>query len=355
MLFCLIKLKAKSFNTKINHLVSIKLLNSYLNEKYKNENFENFLNENLIEEIDGFCHWMYHKKYNKSNDSVISNQSFDIYIRAISNFLEWYFIRKKISNNRLNEIKNKFKINLVHHPPKIREYKSLSELEVSNIKSIISINSNNNPFKNEYKLRNYLVIELLLQTGLRIGELLLLKIENVIKSDNNYYIQIAKNDNDFEDTRKIKPSIKNNWSYRIVSISHELYNLLDIYFIKYRKKISLKNKVKNGYIFISNSGQPLNLNSLNSIFIVIKTKYEIQFKDKIKLTPHALRHTFVNQLLEYLIDYEKIEMELAKDKLRQICGWSNSSPMPAFYAGYFINKRANEINIQRINNINYEI
>jgi hypothetical protein len=40
----------------------------------------------------------------------------------------------------------------------------------------------------------------------------------------------------------------------------------------------------------------------------------------ISFTPHLLRHHFAEQYLEYLIEQENIDMERAKDKLRDICG-----------------------------------
>jgi hypothetical protein len=53
-------------------------------------------------------------------------------------------------------------------------------------------------------------------------------------------------------------------------------------------------------------------------------------------------------MLKYLIETKNIDMERAKDELRNICGWSINSSMPNYYARRYISLIANKHNMERV-------
>ena len=214
LVYTIVNLRGQSFNTKIKHLLSIKILYSYLSLKKIDLNRIDDVNF-IIDQIDGLCTWIYNREYlSVKKRFEVSNAHFDIQLRSIRRFLEWYFIRTKCTDNQRRIIIAKLSINLIHNPPKIREYKVLSSDELERIRNITYINSENNPFPIDLRLRNYLIIEILIQCGLRIGELLLIKIEDIkISDEGNHYLEVKNRESDSEDTRKHKPSIKTKWSY----------------------------------------------------------------------------------------------------------------------------------------------
>lgn len=358
--YTLIILKGKAIRTKAIQLYAIRLLYQYFDSL--GIQFDELIRKNNIieinDKIDGFCSWLYSRDYqNYSINKPISNSLFDINIRAVRAFLEWCLLRSNCSSNELRILKNKLTVNLIHNPSQKKNYKSLSLEELKHVRKVISITSDLNPFPIRLRLRNYLLVEILLQSGLRLGEILLLKTNDFKLSDenNNYYIEVNKRNVDLEDSRKIRPSVKNSFSNRIVAISNDLMQLIDIYIRSNRKSLGNKLNKMHGFLFISDNGKPINLNTVEYIFKKIETKVNTVQKDKtIRFTPHVLRHTFANQFLEYLIELEKMDMELAKDKLREICGWSLGSPMPTHYAAMFIIKKANQINLTRIKKMNKE-
>ncbi|WP_028978175.1 tyrosine-type recombinase/integrase [Sporocytophaga myxococcoides] len=350
--FSIICLKGKSNKTIINTVSSIKIfyqffaeLNIDIEEEILNGNFAP-----ITEEIKNFCSWVYLGKY-KSNKSnlPISNQSNDSHLAAIKLFLRWCTIRYKCDKDIRFSIDENLAINYIHQSPKLRSYRSLKPDEVVIIRNHVLPNSPTNPYRESLQIRNFLIIELLYKTGMRLGELLTLKVNDLRKNEDYHYLRIRYKVNDIEDNRRIKPSIKNAYSEREIGINQELYSLIEHY-IKYNRKP--KNKpLAHAYLITSERGNALSQNTLASLFKVLEMSLHTKgITFDIALTPHAFRHTFCELYLEYLIETLNIDMERAKDKLRECCGWSPNSVMPNFYASRYINKMANKANIERLNN-----
>jgi hypothetical protein len=71
--------------------------------------------------------------------------------------------------------------------------------------------------------------------GLRVGELMLLTTKSIKKSINsNTYNLIITNTEDEYDIRSRKPSIKNEFSYRVIKLSNFDYEAINVYMEKIR-------------------------------------------------------------------------------------------------------------------------
>lgn len=198
-------------------------------------------------------------------------------------------------------------------------------------------------------VRDTIILKLLIETGIRIGELLNLKTTDIIDENNTSYIKIHSSQ--IHDSRKYKPRVKNTQSFRIIALSSELSELLYSYIKKERRNnYKVKgSKVPHPFIFTSKLGNPLSKSSINKLFERINLLYneENEFADRI--TPHKLRHTFAYNFLKFLIENKGLDMDRAKDELRITCGWSPSSTMPQLYAGKYVWEMANGHNLERIN------
>lgn len=258
-------------------------------------------------------------------------------------------------------------------------FQSLSGPMVVSLYGIIAPSSTQkhnplNPFSSGHlQFRNFLIIRLLLNYGLRIGELLLLECSSIkpnIKGD-KFSLIVTTVEEGF-DPRKNAPAIKNSWANRVLELDKQDYIFLSIYVGKIRPKT-----VKHDFIFISSqrSGKPLSYTSVYSIFLkvdkVFTDKYP-EYKSPLyydslqRLTPHTTRHTWAfltlqkiwhskylrNQLnrKHFIADAPSLSglMEEAKDELRLMGGWSPTSQMPDLYAKRFLSEQANSANIQRI-------
>jgi len=132
----------------------------------------------------------------------------------------------------------------------------------------------NAPYENNiYELRDKLILEMLYSTGIRIGEL----------------IEIKCNDVDLKEN-KIKIHGKGNKD-RYVLFGDVLLNLLNKY-LKDSRKVLLKDKTCP-YLFINHHGTKLTDRFIRKSI----NKYLLRASVNMNVSPHTLRHTFATHML----------------------------------------------------------
>ena len=146
------------------------------------------------------------------------------------------------------------------------QYRSLSEAEIDLLRIACLPNSPCNPFRQQNRLRNWLMFEVLQETGVRLGELLLLTTTDVAMGSNRCYLTITNHDNAGNDTRATRPSIKTLHSHRTISISRQLYDNLQFYIRSARRPIRNGRAIKLGhrFLWVSERGLPLAVNTASS-------------------------------------------------------------------------------------------
>lgn len=293
----------------------------------------------------------YLQVYNLSNEAYNNHVSLlkEYFIWALKRYLSRsfnYFDNKEFYLIYFNKIESTFSSLERNKKNKNLGFKNIEDSYIVDLLSFLESKSE----LDSIKLKDYLIIRLLLETGIRIGELLNLKTTDVIFGETNSYIKILQSTT-LLDTRFDKPRLKNSQSNRILYISDDLSKLLHHYIICLRRNVykTKSKKIIHSFVFTSKFGYPLSKSSVQYLFNKINNElmnYRLSIE---KLTPHKLRHTFAYNFLKYLVEEKKIELERAKDELKQICGWKPSSRMPELYAGKYIWEKANSHNINRIN------
>ena len=142
-----------------------------------------------------------------------------------------------------------------------------------------------------YDYRNKAMLELLYATGLRITELINLKINDV--DLHNCFVRV------FGKGKK----------ERIVPISDVAINYLNIYIMEYRNLI-LGNVVSD-YLFISNAKTNI---SRQAFFKIIKKQCKLRGIEK-EVSPHVLRHSFATHLLKHGADLRVIQELLGHEDI----------------------------------------
>ncbi len=223
----------------------IKEFNHFLEKnkyKYKNINYK---------EVKVYFMELHDKKYNRS---TISRK-----LSAVRRFYK-FLVKEKIVNN------NAF--DLVSSPKK--EKKLPQFLYYDELQTLFAIPDLNTPLGQ----RDLLILELLYGTGIRVNELVNIKIEDI--NFNNRVIRVLGKGN------KERNVIYGACCEEILSL------YLDVGYITL-----LKGKAKN-YIILNKEGDKLTTRGVGYIINRILKKVSL----KSHLSPHVLRHTFATHMLD---------------------------------------------------------
>lgn len=290
------------------------------------------------EDIKRICEYCYYQaksldltKRDRSKKAVINMSKFVLskgadlptvspsqYITRLAHVSEYlHFIGKERVKHKptaaslfdaLDEMKNDFKRN---YPKGQFKKKQLDKSGIPDdvFEGFVAVSkpsSKHNPFKDpDIKFRNYLIVQVLYETGIRCSELLALRIGD-IGTDADAPVLIVRREHDRQDDpRPNEPNAKTLG--RSVRISKVLRDLL----WHYIKSVRIKTKAakKHPYIFVSHkgkkgsydSGMPISQQTITDLSNCIKKVNSERFWG---ITPHLFRHYF-NDRLSARIDEER--------------------------------------------------
>ncbi|WP_025724801.1 site-specific tyrosine recombinase XerD [Acholeplasma granularum] len=165
-----------------------------------------------------------------------------------------------------------------------------------NLPTILSIDEVVNLLENIDKstslgLRNTALIELIYGSGLRVSELLNIKLTDIHMSQ-AYVIVVGKGSKE-----------------RMVPLSDMAVIAIRNYLINGREELL---KSKNDLLFLNSSGKPL---SRVGFFKVLKKLAKDSGLDETKVSPHTLRHSFATHLLENGMDLRSLQNLLGHEDI----------------------------------------
>lgn len=234
--------------------------------EFLGNNFINILNIdlNITKE---YLKYLYDRKINKNS---ISRK-----LSSIRGFYNYLLKEQIITNNYFNNIPN----------PKKELYlpKYLKDEELDKIFSVCNMN---NPI-NE---RDTLIIELLYATGIRVSELVNIKIKDINREDKSIKV-LGKGDKE-----------------RIVLYNNHTEKALDTYL---NDGYHSFNKQNNGYLILNKNGGKLSERYVRVIINNLVRKAGLD----IKISPHTIRHTFATDMLEEGADLITVKELLGHESL----------------------------------------
>lgn len=277
----------------IDKKYSNETINSYHNDlnKYYDYLIKNGLNVNEIKRKDIMEYTKYLKNENLSMRTINHNVS------SLRSFYKFLLINDKFINNPMEYVKS----------PKIK--KTLPKvLSYDEVKNLLDIN-----LKSKYDYRNKAMLELMYATGLRVSELVNLKINDID----------LKND-------VVRTMGKGN-KERIVPIGDYSILFVEEYINNYR--CSLLKKTDTNYLFLNNRGQKLTRQGFYRIIKKIAEEKNI----KTDISPHILRHSFATHLLDRGADIVSIKEMLGHSSLSttQIYTHVSNSKIKNEYDNFF--------------------
>ena len=228
------------------------------------------LNNNIIditeEDIKKYLNYLYDKSYNKN---TISRK-----LSGVRSFYNYLYNHDIIKTNYFTD---------VHNPKKIRSLPHY--LKTSEIDKVLD-NTNEITLYGE---RNKLIVELLYVTGLRVSELVNIKLKDIDKYNKSIKI-LGKGSKE-----------------RIVYYEDNCSKLLDKYLNNTRKELDKNN---SEYLLLNKFGNKLSTRMIRNILnnLTIGTSIE-------QIYPHMIRHTFATTMLNNGADLMTVKELLGHESI----------------------------------------
>ena len=238
--------------------------------------FKNFIIENSINESPKKCSSSTVKRYLYKNFSNKKSRSQARSISALKSFFNYLLFEGEINSSPLNDIES----------PKIENKlpEVLTEDEIKRLISSVNLDS-------EFGQRNKTIIEVLYGTGIRVSELIELKLSNIFFKENILKVTGKGNKERFVPLGKIA----------IIEIKKYLNN---------RDKLKINSKFSD-ILFLNRYGRQL---TRSMIFKVINDSSKNAEIDK-KISPHTLRHSYATHLLKNGADLRTIQLILGHESI----------------------------------------
>lgn len=199
--------------------------------------------------------------------------------------------------------------------------------------------SPNNPFKGS-RIRNYLIVSLFRESGIRRGALAKLKISDLVLHGTFDQIKIYKSGIDTTETRLEKGRQKTK--AHLATVPSALMHQIKYYIDHVRSQIPGTDK--HDFIFVSEKdsrgtlGKELSLKSINAIFNVLSKVLNFY------IHPHLLRHKW-NEIFDVKGSEKGIDHRVVEEARKYAMGWDADSNMDATYNDKSIAAKAREISL----------
>ena len=194
-------------------------------------------------------------------------------IITLKNFYDYLLSNDYIASSPFKKLKFKFK----------QEKKLPKTLPVSDINKILKCfdieTSSLSKFAQKEFIRDAALIDLLISTGIRIGEAVAISLDDIITSERTLLIH-GKGRKE----RLIYISSSVTWN-RIKALVKE------------------RTQSNNNYLFVNRYGQPITIHGVEDVY----KKYVKKAQVNTKSTPHYLRHTFATNLLANGADLRSVQ------------------------------------------------
>jgi len=280
--------EGKSLNTIAIVTNSVRYLHDFLSSEGLSTN----VTQIGAEELRAFILHLQQKKcfsnhpYSKAQERGLSGHTINTYMRSIRAFWSWLVSEEIIDTNPFSKLR-------IPKPPR----KVTATFSPYQIESLLSV-MNGSP----EGYRDMAIVLTLLDTGLRVNELINLKVENV---------QLEEG--------LIKVLGKGN-KERLVPIGKQVRKLLWRYITQYRPDPARPNLAN---LLLTRDGRPLTKNRVDSI---MKRYGKMAELTGVRCSPHTLRHTFAINYLRNggdVFSLQKILGHSSLEMTRRYCELAN--------------------------------
>ena len=219
--------------------------------------------------------------------------------------------------------------------------RSINDDQIEALLEIVRPGSELNPFGRKVQARNRLIIILLLYLGIRRGELLNIRIQDI--DFNSNHLAIVRRADDKADVRVQSPNAKTQ--SRRLPLSDVLMKELHSYITKDRR--SVPGAGKHDYLMVthkegSSSGMPLSISGYQKVVSDLRS----QFPELSEITGHMLRHTWNRNFSEKLDAMTDSPSPEKQEQVRSfLMGWKQGSGTAATYNRRFVEQAGHKASL----------
>ena len=251
---------------KLEKNLSENTVTSYQNDISK---FLNFAEEKGIADLNEIDYKIISKYFELQRDNGLSSATTSRYLSSLKSFFKYLFSNKYIEKNPTEKLSSKRR---VRELPVVLTFDEVERiLDQPNLKDKLG-------------LRDKAMLELLYSSGLRVSELINLKISDLLLED--------------EVIRVMGKGSKQ----RIVPVGSSAIDFLEEY-LTYSRPFIMKRLKSENYIFLNSRGTKLSRMGIWKMIDKYCKKAEIK-KD---VHPHTFRHSFATHLLEGGADLRAVQ------------------------------------------------
>jgi len=270
--------------------------------------------------------------------------------RRLTNFANYLDLVGRVNEARTSSTKERHRLSgerqamyeqLRELRPKVRSSRVRGKIPYEELGRVIKFIANPEPsdlrqiWPNEaIRIRNFAIITVLVQCGLREGELRQLRADDV--DLNQCTLMVARRPDDPEDPRLNEPNAKT--SDRIIPLRHLVVERLENYILGPGSKVAEAGG--SPFLFLSDGnrsrGKPVGRSVIVDAVRSLGAHLGIPH-----LHPHALRSAWVQNLVDWAIKNEIPQGELDRFA-NYLGGWSYFSKSASHYQGDHLTKKAYE-------------
>lgn len=214
-----------------------------------------------------------------------------------------------------------------------------SPQKVDALDAVARPDSPSNPFSEvEIRVRNYCIWRVMLETGARRAEIVLLEIDDV-RLGAQPVIAFKQPSLATRSRRKDGASMKTE--PRLLPVSNDLAALLEVYLEDWRDSLLKPRRPCTALFPSARDGRRLSVGAINKIL------GRVRFADAVgpaeRVHPHGVRKTALDELSRKDRDERGRSSSSFRDSLTYFAGWSPGSEMPILYLNESIRDSLNRL------------
>lgn len=303
----------KSSNTLKTYCYALKQYFDYLEEVKKDYKDIN------IGDLAEFMRWL-RNPYSSSKVTPLqqtkakkTEKTVNLTITVVTNFYDYLYRNQEIQNDMVEKLmkqlftggRTRYKDFLYHINKDKPSSKNILKLKEPRKKvQVLSKEEVEQIYKATINIRDRLLIKLLFETGLRIGEVLSLFIEDFIFDHKNGHRIQLKNRGELPNGAKLKTG------ERLIHISQELIDLFDDYLYEFIDELEMDTNFVFVKLHGSNIGQAMNYQDVSALFKRLRDKTEIN------VHPHLFRHTHASMFYRQTKDIKQVQERLGHSQIQ---------------------------------------